>query len=231
MTRKPIHPELQERVDAQPYEIEMDGLRILVDKEVFPPDLGRCARNLARLAADYKPRAFLEMGCGAGYVALYVAKRGAEAVWASDIHPPAVACARHNALANGLSQVTVAQGNLFGGIPSDIRFDLIAFNQPFGPGPDEGFCGCGPDGGQEICRRFLTEARDRLNPDGAALMCFSDREDASHDPAAAARELEWSVKTALQLNYNGANNFIYELRPGRSAPAASSPSITPAGKN
>lgn len=211
---KPVHSEFQERIDAQPYDVELDGLRLRVERGVFPPDLGRAARNLARLAVDFRPRAALDMGCGSGYVALYMKAHGVETVWASDIHGPAVECARANVDRNPqVGFVGVIQGDLFSGLDPALRFDLIAFNQPFGPGPVETVCGCGPDGGRQIIERFLTEAPARLNERGVALLCFSSRENAVHDPGSVAQERGWNVRVALHLHYGGADNFIYELSP------------------
>ena len=90
----PIHPEVQQHIDMQPYTVLLDGLKLTIDKDVFPPDLGRCAQNLSRLVQEYRPHSALDMGCGSGYLAPALKRSGAAEVWASDVHPPAVACAK-----------------------------------------------------------------------------------------------------------------------------------------
>src|SRR5262249_53078980 len=95
--RRPIHPEFAAHIARQPCDLTLDGLRLTIDKDVFPPDLGRCAANMARLAREFRPNVALDMGCGSGYLALMMKSHGAGEVWAVDIHGPAVECARKNA--------------------------------------------------------------------------------------------------------------------------------------
>lgn len=213
-----IHPEFQRYIDRQPYTVEMDGLTLLVDKDVFPPDMGQCAQNMAKICQQYPARVALDMGCGSGYLALSMRRSGVPEVWASDIHGPAVECARTNARQNAsVGEIHVLQSDLFEAIPSDIKFDLIVFNQPFGPGQGETVCGCGSDGGYQITKRFLQEAARRLEPNGVVIMAFSDREPAENRPDAVAHELGFPVRTVLHAYYGEANNFIFEIRPTESA--------------
>ena len=215
-SRAHLHPEFRRFMEKQPYAVAMDGLQLIIDKDVFPPDMGRCARNLAKLAQRYRPQVALDMGCGSGYLALMLKRHGVPEVWASDIHPPAVACTRKNVEANpSVGPVAVVESDLFEGIPNHLRFDLIVFNQPFGPGHGERVCGCGADGGYAICRRFLLEAPTHLQKEGVILMAFSDREPMEHSPDRVARELDYSVATVLHEYYSQSNNFIFEIKPGR----------------
>jgi methylase of polypeptide subunit release factors len=111
----------------------------------------------------------------------------------------------------------VVQSDLFANIPARLKFDLIVFNQPFGPGQGETVCGCGPDGGYQITRRFLLQSAERLNPDGVVIMAFSDREPVINSPHNVATELGYPVTVLLDKCYGGANNYIYEIRPFREA--------------
>lgn len=206
--------EFQRKLDSQPYDVELEGLQLTIDKDVFPPDWGRCARNMARLAVERKPSAALDLGCGSGFMALYMKKNGVPEVWASDIHGPAIACTLRNVHKNpGVGPVHVVQGDLFGGVPAEVAFDLVVFNQPFGPGPPDRPCGCGPDGGREIVERCLQNAPAHLKPGGAVMMAFSDRQVAQNDPKSVAERLGWQVETLLHLYYDQANNFVYLFRP------------------
>ena len=154
------------------------------------------------------------MGCGSGYLALSLKRSGVQEVWASDIHGPAVECARRNVKLNeAVGPIHVVQSDLFENIPPRVKFDLIVFNQPFGPGQGDTVCGCGPDGGYQITKRFLLQAADRLNPGGAVIMAFSDREPVENSPDRVAAELGYPVETLLHAYYGGANNYIYEIRP------------------
>ena len=206
-------PDFQALLDRQPYDVELDGLSLRIAEDVFPPDLGRSARNMARFGGRYGASRALDMGCGSGYIALRLKQQGVEEVWAADVHGPAVACARANVERNAhVGPVTVIQSDLFAALPAQLRFDLIVFNQPYSPAVEQPLCGCGFDGGYSICRRFLLEAPAHLNAGGAMLMSFSDRNAAEHRPDRAADDLGYPVSTLLHLHYGGADNFIFEIR-------------------
>jgi release factor glutamine methyltransferase len=209
----------QALLDKQPYSVALDGLTLEVHRNVFPPDLGRCAQNMARLACEYAARSALDIGCGSGFIALCLKRAGVADVWASDVHQPALDCAGRNQVLNAhVGPITLIQSDLFDRFPDSIRFDLIVFNQPFGPGREERRCGCGPDGGAPISRRFLEAAPAFLHPEGRVLMAFSDHQASEHDPRHAAIELGYAVSTILDLEYDGSRNFIYEMRPARLTP-------------
>jgi release factor glutamine methyltransferase len=203
----------QELLDKQPYTVTLNGLMLEVHRNVFPPDLGRCAQNLARLACEQPARSALDMGCGSGFIALSLKQAGVADVWAADIHSPAIDCTARNRLLNPhVGPITLVQSDLFDQFPASARFDLIVFNQPFGPGRQERRCGCGLDGGGAISRRFLEAARAFLVPGGVVLMAFSDRVASEHDPRHAANELGYAVSTLLDCEYNASRNFIYAMR-------------------
>ena len=210
-----VHPDFAQLLAMQPYTVTMDGLVITVDEDVFPPDLGRCARNMARICAEYHPRHALDMGCGSGYLALALKQQGVPEVWAVDLHEPAISCTRKNVRQNPhVGPISVAVSDLFSAIPPSVRFDLIVFNQPFAPADAEELCGCGPDGGYEITKRFLAETPTRLSAGGCVVMAFSDRAPRENDPALVARELDYPVVTLLHAYYGEANNYVYEIRLG-----------------
>ena len=176
--------------------------------------MGLCAQNFAHISQRYEPERALDMGCGTAYLALMLKMSGVSEVWASDIHEPAIACARSNAARNSeVGSINIVQSDLFEALPSSVRFDLIVFNQPFGPGDGQRICGCGPDGGYDICRRFMTEAPAHLSENGVLLMPFSDREASQHSPHNVASELGYRVATVFDQYYSESNNFIFEIRP------------------
>jgi release factor glutamine methyltransferase len=215
-----IHSEFQQYIDQQPYSVVLDGLRLTIDKDVFPPDMGQCSQNLARITQEYHAQTALDMGCGTGYLALSLKRSGVPEVWASDIHVPAVECARRNVALNAaVGPVEVVHSDLFSNIPGTVKFDLVVFNQPFGPSQNDTVCGCGPDGGYRITRRFLLQVVDRMNPGGVVMMAFSDREPADNSPDGVAAELGFPVRTVLHAYYGEANNYIFEIRPPQAAGA------------
>jgi len=213
-TANNLHPEFARLLELQPYTVVIDGLAITVDEDVFPPDLGRCARNMAKICGEYRPRRALDMGCGSAYLALALKQQGVPDVWALDVHEPAISCASKNHEQNShVGPLTVAVSDLFDAVPPGLRFDLVVFNQPFAPAATEAVCGCGSDGGYAITRRFLVEVPSRLAPGGSVVMPFSDRAASENDPALVARELGYDTRTLLHAYYEESNNFIYEIRP------------------
>jgi SAM-dependent methyltransferase len=77
----------------------------------------------------------LDLGCGAGFLALALAKGGLKHVAAVDLNPRCLEYARFNARLNRLDQIWTGQGDLFAPVKNfpalGAGFDLIASNPPF----------------------------------------------------------------------------------------------------
>jgi release factor glutamine methyltransferase len=178
---------------------EFGGLRIDVEPGVFVPRvrtelLARHAVALAHQAAALAPPApvVLDMCCGSGAVAavLAAAVAGVE-VYAADIEPAAVACARRN-----LPDGRVYEGDLYGALPAGLRrrVDVLVANAPYVPSGELGLMPRearlhephvtldGGDDGLELVRRVIAEAREWLRPGGHVLV------ETSEDQAAQAVE-------------------------------------------
>ena len=123
---------------------EFFGLRIAVDPGVFVPRrrtefLVRQAAALARQAASpagqavARPRAVVvDLYCGSGAVgAALVAAVGRVELYAVDIDPAAVRCARRNLAAGG----QVYEGDLYQPLPVALRgrVDVLVANAPYVP--------------------------------------------------------------------------------------------------
>lgn len=91
-------------------------------------DLCNAAGPAARLSRA------LDLGCGAGTIALVVA-RGVSHVIGTDINPRAILLARFNAALNGISNVEFRQGDLFQPVAGET-FELIVSQPPFVARPD-----------------------------------------------------------------------------------------------
>jgi SAM-dependent methyltransferase len=120
-----------------------------------------------------RPNAVLDLGCGAGTLALLLA-RDAERVLGADINPRAVALARLNATVNGIANVEFRQGDLFAPVHGQ-RFDLIVSQPPYYPDPEgetSVFLHGGPRG-DELAVRVMTGLGSHLSERGRALVFTS----------------------------------------------------------
>jgi methylase of polypeptide subunit release factors len=88
---------------------------------------------LAETAAEGRPRRALDLGTGTGYVAVYLAKRGA-IVDAVDVSPRALSLATRNAAQNGVD-VAVFHSDLYAATVG--AYDVIASNPPQRAGETE----------------------------------------------------------------------------------------------
>ncbi len=84
--------------------------------------------RLAEIASNYHKNKILDMGTGTGYIAIHLAKGGAE-VHATDINQDAISSAEENAKNNNVS-IKVFYSNLFENISE--QYELIVFNPPIG---------------------------------------------------------------------------------------------------
>lgn len=114
----------------------------------------------------------LDVGCGAGSLALLMAKRGARATGA-DLNPRAVELARFNARLNGLDAEFVA-GSLYEPV-AGRRFDRVVAQPPYvsqAPGLADVKILYGGSYGDELALRFVAGAPAALAPGGTGLFMF-----------------------------------------------------------
>ncbi len=125
------------RVAGEPLEsvlgwAEFAGLRVHVAPGVFVPR--RRSELLVIEAGNLLPSptaTVLDLCCGSGAIGAAIAARAPAAqVYAADLDPAAVACARRN-----LPPDRVFVGDLFAALPAELRgtFDLVVVNAPYVP--------------------------------------------------------------------------------------------------
>lgn len=190
------------RLAGQPLEhilgwAEFAGLRIAVEPGVFVPR--RRTEFLLRRAATFLRSAIeatghdgprpvvVDLCCGSGAVAaaLIAAPAGVE-VYAVDIDPAAVRCARRNVASGG----QVYEGDLYDALPVSVRgrVDVIVANAPYVPTTELGLMppearvheprlalDGGPDG-LEVLRRVIAGAPVWLSANGAVVVETSERQ-------------------------------------------------------
>ena len=120
----------------------------------------------------------LDLGCGAGPIAMTMARRSPESsVWAVDVNERARQLTRDNASALGLTNVTVASPDE---VPDGVIFDVIWSNPPIKVGKQEL---------HDLLNRWLA----RLSPDGYAVLVVN-KNLGSDSLAKWLTELGWTVK-------------------------------------
>ncbi|KIZ13768.1 putative protein N(5)-glutamine methyltransferase [Streptomyces natalensis] len=174
---------------------EFAGLRVAVDPGVFVPRrrtefLVGQAVALGRRAARPAPGStvVVDLCCGSGAVgaALGTALERVE-LYAADIEPAAVRCARRNVAAVG---GTVYEGDLFAPLPAALRgrIDILVANVPYVPSEEVGLLPAeareheplvaldGGADGLDVLRRVTAEASRWLAPGGHLLVETGERQ-------------------------------------------------------
>ncbi|HEV3234973.1 MAG TPA: putative protein N(5)-glutamine methyltransferase [Candidatus Dormibacteraeota bacterium] len=167
---------------------EFCGLRVAVDPGVFVPRprTELLAREAIALAAQCANPVVIDMCCGSGAVgATLMAAQDGLALYAVDIDPAAVRCARRNIVGG-----QVLEGNLFEPLPATLRgrVDILVANTPYVPTDEietmprearlhEALVALdgGPDG-LDVQRQVASAASDWLAPGGHLLVETSQRQ-------------------------------------------------------
>lgn len=131
-------------------------------------------RHIRRqMAAGLRPAKALEIGCGTGFLSLYMASR-AQTVDAVDINPEAVRLTNINSAINGIGNVTAFESDIYNNVKG--KYDYIFSNPPFEFLPD-GMSGAlhsfGGEFGLGLTSRILEGLDEHLSRSGRALILSS----------------------------------------------------------
>ncbi len=155
---------------------EIDGRRFEVFENVFSPEVFEDTAFFARaLLRRISQGSLLEVGSGAGVIAVLAALNGAAPVVATDRSPAAVENTAHNAELFR-AQVQTRLGHLFEPIGPGERFDTIFWNPPFishnGSSSDE-LARAVFDPEYRTLARYLCQGPHLLTPGGRLFFGFS----------------------------------------------------------
>ena len=167
---------------------EFCGLRILVEPGVFVPRRRSefLAREAARLAVV--PAVVVDLCCGAGGLGVAIASLAPDCdLYAADIEPAAVRCARRNVEPIGGQ---VFEGDLYDALPTHLRgrVTVLVANAPYVPSGAIDFMPPeardyeplitldGGHDGLDVQRRVIISASDWLAPGGQLLIETSERQ-------------------------------------------------------
>lgn len=203
---------VQRRVAGEPLEVivgwaEFMQLRLAVAPGVFVPRrrTEALARQAIAAAESGSSPVVVDLCCGVGAVAAAVEAALPDAeVWASDLDPDAIACARRNLRHPDRVRI----GDLFAALPPALRgcIDVLTANAPYVP--TEAIAMMPPeardfehrialDGGADgldLHRRIAREAPEWLAPGGTLLIESSQRQAASTAEAMWAAGLDARVE-------------------------------------
>jgi release factor glutamine methyltransferase len=202
--------ELALYLDKQPYLTELDGIQLEIAKNVFPSDFGITSSFFGNFMLQQKPaNSALDMGCGSGYFALLLKKMGCRTVLGVDFNKDAYNCAKANGLRNSaLGPVDFIHSDLFENVPQR-HFDLIVFN--FNYYPSNGDFGLNQDGGQEILKRFFTQAPRYIDRQTRIYIPYSLFVGAEHNPKSICASFGFFAEHVATTTNQSGEHVIYEV--------------------
>ncbi len=155
--------------------VQIEQIVLQTHPQVFHPGQHFSSKLLAQYVAQLplRGRRVLDLGTGSGVIGIAAAQHGAH-VLAVDRNPQAVALARSNAAANGVS-LEVRHSDLFAALAPNEKFDWIIFNPPFFAkhAPEELHAAYNAGAQLETLDLFLKEAQNHLAPNGKVLLIVS----------------------------------------------------------
>ena len=162
-----------------PKSFELLGKEWEIYPGVFPPGRFVSTQLFAELVPFPKGGTFLEIGCGAGLIAIQAALAGCQNVVATDINVEAVRNTERNAFIHGVNDsVDVLVSDVFESLPEKNEFDMIFWNSNFVPmeasyNYRSDFERAFFDPGYRAHRAYLAEARKHLSSNGRLMLGFS----------------------------------------------------------
>jgi release factor glutamine methyltransferase len=193
----------------KPRKYRYQGIEVMVDPSVFPPQLTLSTKILLNFISelDIKNKTFLELGCGSGIISLYARKKGAK-VTATDINEMALKNLREAAYKNDL-ELEVIHSDLFDQL-SDRSFDHIIINPPYYPKDPKNikemawFCGAD----FEYFKRLFSQLPKFLSEANQTFIILSEDCDLQRIDK-NARENRITLKEVQRIKKLGEINYIY----------------------
>ncbi len=200
----PLRDLMKRRGQGEPLQhllgtVEFCGHVFVCDKRALipRPETEELVELLLESEISHQKSAILDVGTGSGVIALSLAAALPEAVvHAVDLSPEALALARENAARLALAErVRFFESDLLAAVTE--RYDLIAANLPYVPETDRATLArevrhdpelavFGGERGDEVIRRLIVQARDRLKPSGLLALEIGMGQEETLVPALAA---------------------------------------------
>ncbi|MBL8922916.1 MAG: peptide chain release factor N(5)-glutamine methyltransferase [Myxococcaceae bacterium] len=200
---------------------EFYGRRFAVDRRVLIPrsETELLVEGALQVLPKDTPARVLDLCTGSGCVAISIAaERPLASVWATDRSPDALAVAKANAEALGVSgRVTFFEGDLLSPLPVDARFDVIVSNPPYVPtGQLAGLQKevqhepkLALDGGADglaVIRPLVAAALPRLKPGGWLALEIAEDQGA---PVKALLDAAGAVETRIEKDLARHDRLVF----------------------
>lgn len=151
------------------------------------------AKHLYENNTLFKDKTVFDVGTGSGLQGIVCASTGARTVVCGDLTEHATRNASLNIERCKLENAHAVQSDLFENLPGTA--DVILFNHPFFPtkplSDSPVSIAMFDEGG--LLKRFLNEAKKRLNPKGIIIMPYYEIAGDINDPEKVGRELGYEV--------------------------------------
>ena len=204
--------ELSRVKDVEPSIKDCAGMKILVLPKVYATSID--TELMIETVEISSNETFLEIGCGAGAVAISLAKRSKTGL-AVDINQEAVKNTIENAEAIGASNLTVKKSNVFEKV--DGKFDVIVCNPPYSQNEvSDDFERMFWDPNNEMKKVFFKEAKEYLSPNGKIYFGWADFADIDVNlPSKFADEYGYKIVNIISKSSTSGefNFYVFELKP------------------
>lgn len=164
---------LQERREKKSVQVCIRGVRFDIFRGVY--DTGVDTELMIDSVSIQRHERFLEVGCGAGAISIFLAGRAKGGVGV-DISSAAIDNSRHNSNLLGIPNVSFFQSDVFHTVHE--QFDVLVCNPPYScfPAADEVDMMFW-DPANRMKRRFFSGAAEHLNPCGRIYFGWADFRD------------------------------------------------------
>ena len=120
-------------------EFNYKNISLNIEKGMFNPDIGKMSIPLLEQTLSNgltTPDSVLDVGCGAGFYAIYFAKQGVQKVTGLDIDKQSIERAKMNAIKNNIPSSVIdfkisSKFDIFDSLSYKDKFNLIIANLPF----------------------------------------------------------------------------------------------------
>jgi len=194
---------------SKPRKFKYQGIEVVVDPSVFPPQLTLSTTILLKFISDLniENKSLLELGCGSGIISLFASKKGAH-VTATDINDKALNNLREASKKNEL-EVEIIHSDLFEKM-SERSFDYIIINPPYYPKDPKNIKEkawfCGKD--FNYFKRLFTQLPQFILKENQTFIILSEDCDLKRI-SEIAKENRISLNEVQRITKFGETNFIY----------------------